>query len=76
MKNLASVIKQEGLMANEKFNPNIINTVKLTYRPLISIVVPHTIFSKTIEEAKTFFEQQGIKVEVKVKETSNLLNKK
>lgn len=67
-----TVIKQEGLMANEKFNPNIINTVKLTYRPLISIVVPHTIFSKTIEEAKTFFEQQGIKVEVKVKDTSNL----
>lgn len=38
VKNLKYQSQTRGLMANEKFNPNIINTVKLTYRPLINIV--------------------------------------
>ncbi len=63
-KESGTILKQELLLPNDKFNPNEIKEIKFTYVPYPSIMIPHNIKNSKYNDAKFFFEEKGLKVEL------------
>lgn len=58
--------KQELLLPNQKFDPNIVLDIKLTYIPYLQIIMPDelTLRNMKINEAEKYFKDKGFKVEL------------
>lgn len=66
------VIRQELLVADQKFNPENATEVRLIFANYPSIVIPHNIKGMMIEDAKATLEELGADVMLSTLDTSNL----
>lgn len=67
-----TIIRQELLEANSKFDSSKSNEIRLIYSAYSTIVIPHTIIGMDINQASDYLKQQGIEVLLSVLDTSNL----
>ncbi|MBQ1476658.1 MAG: Stk1 family PASTA domain-containing Ser/Thr kinase [Erysipelotrichaceae bacterium] len=65
-----TIISQEGLLPGDKYNGNISNELILYYSEFPTILIPHDILGKNIEEVKNWFIDQGMEVEVHIEDVS------
>lgn len=67
-----TVIKQEGLVYGDKYNPNVVNKVTLYYSKYPSVFLSFDLKGRDINDVKHELEEEGMKVELIEISTSSM----
>ena len=59
-----NVIRQEGLLPNEKYNPNTLNEITLYYSEYPSIILPFGLKGRNVKDVEKELRDQGLMVEL------------
>lgn len=67
-----TVVSQELMAANTRFNPDTYTQIRLVYASYPSYTIPSGIIGMNIDEAKTMLEQEGMQVVLSNLDTTSL----
>ena len=59
-----TILTQEGVLPNEKYNPNIVNAVSFTYSQANSTVIPYGTIGKDVQTTYDVFSSAGFRVKM------------